>query len=176
MGLNPDKTTDEVGRPLRPVLFNTAKDGSGTWYFALVDADGHLQVDSMSALPAGTNVIGKVGIDQTTPGTTNRVDIGTEPSGSGAYTTPTHTAPSIGATTTVALASNANRLYALLVNDSNEVIYLKLGADAVLNQGIRLNASGGNYAMSKKLGNLYTGAINGICASGGKVLLVLEGV
>ena len=65
MGLNPDKTTDEVGRPLRPVLFNTAKDGSGTWYFALVDADGHLQVDSMSALPAGTNVIGKVGHDVT---------------------------------------------------------------------------------------------------------------
>lgn len=30
-----------------------------------------------NALPAGTNLIGKVGIDQTTPGTTNRVDIGT---------------------------------------------------------------------------------------------------
>ena len=31
------------------------------------------------ALPAGTNLLGKVGIDQTTPGTTNRVDIGTFP-------------------------------------------------------------------------------------------------
>ena len=92
------------------------------------------------------------------------------------YTTPTHTAPSIGATTTEALASNANRLYALFINDSNEVIYLKLGAAAVLNQGIRLNANGGSYEMSKLLGNLYTGAINGICASGGKTLLVLEGV
>ena len=30
-----------------------------------------------NALPAGTNLMGKVGIDQTTPGTTNRVDIGT---------------------------------------------------------------------------------------------------
>jgi hypothetical protein len=30
-----------------------------------------------NALPVGANVIGKVGIDQTTPGTTNRVDIGT---------------------------------------------------------------------------------------------------
>lgn len=29
-----------------------------------------------SALPAGANIIGKTGIDQTTPGTTNRVDIG----------------------------------------------------------------------------------------------------
>lgn len=30
-----------------------------------------------AALPAGTNIVGKVGIDQTTPGTTNKVDIGT---------------------------------------------------------------------------------------------------
>ncbi len=29
-----------------------------------------------AALPAGANIIGKVGIDQTTPGTTNRVDVG----------------------------------------------------------------------------------------------------
>ena len=92
------------------------------------------------------------------------------------YTTPTYTQPLIGATTTEALASNANRLYALLENDSNETIYLKLGAAAVLNQGIRLNANGGSYEMSKLLGNLYTGAINAICATGGKTLLVLEGV
>ena len=92
------------------------------------------------------------------------------------YTTPTHTAPSIGTTSTIALASNAGRLYALLINDSDETIYLKLGATAVANEGIRLNANGGNYEMSKKLGNLYTGVINAICASGGKKLLILEGV
>ena len=92
------------------------------------------------------------------------------------YTTPTHTAPSIGTTSTIALASNAGRLYALLINDSDETIYLKLGAAAVANEGIRLNANGGSYEMSKKLGNLYTGAINAICATGGKTLLVLEGV
>ena len=92
------------------------------------------------------------------------------------YTTPTHTAPSIGTTSTTALASNAGRLYALLINDSDETIYLKLGVAAVANEGIRLNANGGSYEMSKKLGNLYTGVINAICASGGKTLLVLEGV
>jgi len=32
------------------------------------------RVDIGAALPAGTNLLGKVGIDQTTPGTTNRVD------------------------------------------------------------------------------------------------------
>ena len=61
---------DDYSRTIRPVLCNTAKDGSGTWYFALVDSDGHLQVDALSAaiasIAAGTNLIGKVGIDQAT--------------------------------------------------------------------------------------------------------------
>lgn len=34
-------------------------------------------VEVKTALPAGTALVGKVGIDQTTPGTTNRVDVGT---------------------------------------------------------------------------------------------------
>jgi len=87
----------------------------------------------------------------------------------------THTQPSIAATTTVALVANTSRRYALLENDSDEIIYIKIGAVAVLNQGIRLNASGGSYEMSAEIGNLNTGAINAICASGSKVLLVVEG-
>ncbi len=94
----------------------------------------------------------------------------------GRYLTPAHTAVTAAVTTTAVLAANTDRLYALVINDSDEVIYIKLGASAVLNQGIRLNASGGNYEMSMKLGNLYTGAINGISTSGGKVVLVTEGV
>lgn len=94
-----------------------------------------------------------------------------------AYTTPTHTAVNVTTGSGEVLAANANRLYALLVNDSDTVIYIKLGAAAVANQGIRLNAYGGNYEMSAMLGNLYIGAINGIHAgSGNKVLLLTEGV
>lgn len=37
-----------------------------------------LHTDLVAATPAGTNLIGKVGIDQTTPGTTNKVSIGTD--------------------------------------------------------------------------------------------------
>lgn len=124
-------------------------------------------------ISGGTAAIGKLaansGVD------IGDVDVLTEPSGSGAYTTPTHTAVTVGATTTVALAANTSRLYALLVNDSDEAVYIKLGAAAVLNAGIRLNAYGGSYEICKKIGNLYTGAINAICTSGGKILLVLEG-
>ena len=91
-------------------------------------------------------------------------------------TTPTHTVVTVGATTTAALAANTSRIHALLINDSDEAVYIKLGAAAVLNAGIRLNANGGSYEMSEAAGNLYTGAINAICASGSKKLLITEGV
>lgn len=43
---------------------------------AALGADGS-SVSLGAALPAGSAIIGKLGIDQTTPGTTNRVDVGT---------------------------------------------------------------------------------------------------
>lgn len=95
--------------------------------------------------------------------------------GDGVITAAGDTPVSIGSSTTPVLAANGNRVYALFVNDSDEVIYLRRGADAVLNRGIRLNASGGSYEMSGRFGNLYTGAINAICASGAKNLLVDTG-
>jgi hypothetical protein len=51
-------------------LANTGVVGAGTQRVTLA---------TNVALPAGTNLMGKVGIDQTTPGTTNRVDIGNIP-------------------------------------------------------------------------------------------------
>lgn len=94
----------------------------------------------------------------------------------GGYDTPSHDVVVVAGATTPILPQNPGRLYALFVNDSDQVIYLKLGVDAVLNEGIRLNADGGSYEMSKGLRNLYKGEINGICASGGKNLLVTEGI
>ncbi len=69
-----DELVDNKGRLVRPVLCNTAKDGSGTWYFALVDSDGHLQVDALS-IAAGSNTIGKVNI--------KRVPVHTKTTGTG---------------------------------------------------------------------------------------------
>ena len=93
-----------------------------------------------------------------------------------AYTTPTHTVVTVGALSTTVLAASASRCYLLLVNDSDETVYVALGAAAALNSGIRLNAGGGSYEMSAMLGNLYAGAIKAICTSGSKKLLVTEGV
>lgn len=88
--------------------------------------------------------------------------------------TPASSVVNVGTTSTTLLSSNTSRKYALLVNDSDEDVYIKLGATAVLNQGIRINANGGSYELSLGNGNLYTGSVNGICLSGSKKILVTE--
>lgn len=88
----------------------------------------------------------------------------------------THSAVTVGATTTKVLDANTARKYVILVNDSDAVLYIKIGANAVMNEGIRINANGGSYEMSINLGNLGTGQVNAISQAGSKVLLVTEGV
>lgn len=87
-----------------------------------------------------------------------------------------HTVVTVGNTSTTVLAANALRQYALFINDSDETVYLSLdGTAAALNDGVRLNAAGGSYEMSVRLGNIAQGAVVGICASGSKKLLVTVG-
>ena len=88
------------------------------------------------------------------------------------FSSATSTNVSVGATTTVALAANEARRYAVLVNDSDEDIYISLGAAAVLNKGIRLNAYGGTLNISGD--RPFRGAINAICTSGSKNLAILH--
>jgi len=157
-------------------------DSTGTT-FADVTADG-LEVHIDKALPAGTNNIGDVDIASALPAGTNNigdVDIASAlPAGTnnigttGENRTAVHTAVSVGSASTLVLASNVNRKSAILINDSDEVIYLNLGGTAVSNTGIRINAAGGKFEMSKELGNLSTAAINGICASGTKNIIITE--
>ncbi len=87
---------------------------------------------------------------------------------------------SIQATVTVANTStkvvdaNLSRRHLLLINDSDEVMYVALGKAAVANEGIRINSAGGSYEMVE--GAVYSHTIYAICASGGKKLLVTQGV
>lgn len=91
--------------------------------------------------------------------------------------TVTHSTLAVTTSSQTALAANANRKYALLANDSDTTIYVKIGAAAVANQGIRLNPNGGSYEISAAIGNLHTGAINAIHGgTGTKNLLIAEGV
>lgn len=78
----------------------------------------------------------------------------------------------VGATSTKLLPDNPRRISATFINDSDETIYLKIGTDAVSNEGIRLNSSGGSYEIS--LINPWYGEVYAICSSGGKVLVIEE--
>lgn len=51
--------------------------GSNVIGHVIADTGSTTAVTSLPATPAGSNIIGNVRIDQTTPGTTNKVDIGT---------------------------------------------------------------------------------------------------
>ena len=91
----------------------------------------------------------------------------------GTVTPTTQTQVSVGNTTTLVLAANGNRQYASFKNVSDTQISLKVGAAAVVEDAIVLE-SGESYEMSEAIGNLVTGAVNGITASGTKVMAVYE--
>jgi len=78
----------------------------------------------------------------------------------------------VGPKSVLVLPANPRRGYASFVNDSLEVIYLSLGEEAVIGQGVRLNPEGGWYEITQT--NLYQGDIYAICPGAGK-LSVIEG-
>lgn len=85
------------------------------------------------------------------------------------------TSATVGVATAEAVAANGERKYLLLVNDSDSVIYLGVGFDAVLNKGIRLNANGGAFEMLRDVGgNFSMQAVNAISTGAGKNLTVQE--
>jgi len=78
----------------------------------------------------------------------------------------------VGTTSEIALDEDADRKFALLINDSDTAIYLALGKEAKLNAGIRLAPHGGYYEIN--LDQAYTGKVYGICSAANKRLLVTE--
>jgi len=70
------------------------------------------------------------------------------------------------------LDKNPARVYALLVNDGTEDIYLGMGIPAIVNRGIRVNNGGGSYEIN--LMNPWHGEIYAVAASGTPLLLIVE--
>ena len=87
-----------------------------------------------------------------------------------------HTPVVVGTLSTTVLAKNSDRKYALIVNVSDETIFLKIGVSpsALLNEGIPVGPNRGSFEMSPHFGNLSQEAIAGVCATGGKLMLVTE--
>lgn len=160
---------------------NTAKDGSGTDYYCLVDGDGK-QIISPIELQVHDIQIGAVEIKDHT--TTDRQRVKSDGTDIAAVVmqnnAPEHkvtmsapTFATIGASSGVALAANANRKYASFVNDSDAVIYLAFGAAAVVGSGERLNSGGGSFEINNS--NLTTQVVNAISTGASKNLCVQEG-
>jgi len=84
-------------------------------------------------------------------------------------------AKDIGINSTEIAAAKHNRNYLAIVNDSDTTIYIAIGATAVVGRGIRLNANGGSFEMTKD--NLSYQIVNGIHGnSGTKQVTVQEAV
>lgn len=79
---------------------------------------------------------------------------------------------SVGTVSTQLFASNANRKYAHIFNNSGEPIYIQYQVSAALNQGIRIN--GGSF-FTLDSNNLWLGIINAIGVMTGQLIDVLEG-
>lgn len=81
----------------------------------------------------------------------------------------------IGTDSTLVLQPNRARLRVLMVNNSNEDIYLSPGGVAYSTAGIAVKASGGAYSDEvDNTGYIYQGVYTGISATGGKLLSVTE--
>lgn len=89
--------------------------------------------------------------------------------------TVTHSAVNVTTSSTAVVSTVAIRRGLLvLINDSDAAIYCNLtGAAAVLNQGVRLNASGGALLLDVAVSRQTVNCIHG--GTGNKVLLVSIG-
>jgi hypothetical protein len=72
----------------------------------------------------------------------------------------------VGATSSLVLAANTDRVGLTLTNDSDTDVYLGFGAAAVMNTGDRLNANGGSYSLPSN--PIFQGVVYGIVTSGSK--------
>ena len=84
-----------------------------------------------------------------------------------------HTTQNATTSTTVIRGEDRHRRYLLLQNISDEDVFMSIGQDAVLNEGVLLEANGGAYEISRANGNLDTQNINVIHAGTGNKQIMI---
>lgn len=153
-------TTNLTQVNTNPVNTGVGASGSGTQRVA-VASDSSLSITG--AIPAGTNLIGKVGIDQTTPGTTNGVVVNSTAVYLGI--TPTdHTLTSATGASQTLMNANASRHSLNVVNTGNANCGINPtgGTAAIAGAGTLTLYPGGSY--SPRVPTLS--AVTAICTSG----------
>lgn len=84
-----------------------------------------------------------------------------------------HTAAAIVASTTVVIAAAPNRKYLRVQNDDSSLtVWIKVGADAVLNQGIKLGP-GEYHEMRQDMNNVDPRVVNGIASAAGPAAVLV---
>lgn len=76
---------------------------------------------------------------------------------------PSNASSTVTTSSSVVLATSTGRLYAAIVNDSANTVYLGIGTPAVIGKGIRLNANGGSYEINES--NQFQGPVYGISSA-----------
>jgi hypothetical protein len=115
-----------------------------------------------AATPAGAALIGKVGIDQTTDGLTNRVSIPALRLSSAS----TQSNVTAAASSTLLLAANASRIGGSIVNESTSVLYIKLSSGAsATSYEYYLAGSVGGVPAQMEIPQGWTGVIYGFWVS-----------
>ncbi len=110
-------------------------------------------------MPSGKSIVaanGKVATI-TTEGLKERLDVNPNLQGS----TVSEGKISITNASGIIKSANSNRISLIIVNDSTREIYLSKSGTAVLNEGIRLNRSGGSVTITD-----WAGVVSGITAAG----------
>lgn len=87
-----------------------------------------------------------------------------------ASSTGTHSQVSVTSTSTQLLASNSNRKFAYIINNSGSTMWVKFGVSAVANEGFAI-LSGSIMTICADV--LWTGVINGIKQGGGSITIDL---
>jgi hypothetical protein len=125
---------------------------SGTWNIGTIT--------TLPALVAGTALIGKVGLDQTTDGTTNKVNIDASLKSG----TATRTTVNSGTSSVTIIASNANRKGATIFNSDANALLLDLSAGTAASTRCQVRLT---QYQTYEMPSGFTGAVTGIWEADG---------
>lgn len=123
-------------------------------------AGSEMQVDVVAALPTGANIVGRVGIDQTTDGTTNKVSV----DASLRSGTATRTTVSSVTTSVTILASSSTRKGAVICNTDANALLLDLSGGTAATSRFQQRLT---QYQSYEIPAGYTGAITGVWEADG---------
>lgn len=89
------------------------------------------------------------------------------------FSTASNTRPAITNVSSIVLASNVNRKYAYIFNQTGAIVFIKFGATAVINQGIRI-PDNSIYEITHD--NLWTGDVHAVKSTAASISIeVFEG-